>query len=131
MDRVIFVKIKNASIIINNEKYIIRFYKYEGYYIPLICVDNQYIRLTIRIFKGELYAMISNCINHNIDYVKNISLVEYFVKYVRKDLIDLIRCEDLQQLRKSIVLTLHVREINNFTLSLCDKYQETTAYLKK
>ena len=103
MDRVIFVKIKNASIIINNEKYIIRFYKYEGYYIPLICVDNQYIRLAIRIFKGELYAMISDCINHNIDYVKNISLVEYFVKYVRKDLIDLIRCEDLQQLRKSIV----------------------------
>lgn len=74
--------------------------------------------------------MISNCINHNIDYVENISLVEYFVKYVRKDLIDLIRCEDLQQLRKSIVLTLRDRNINNFTLSLCDKYQETSMYLK-
>lgn len=131
MDHVIFVKIKNASIIINDEKYIIRFYKYEGYYIPLICVDNQYIRLTIRIFRGELYAMMSNCIIPNIDHVEHISLIEYFVKYVRKDLIDLMRCEDLHQLRKSVVLTLHFRNINNFTLSLCDKYQETSAYLKK
>ena len=63
---IVFAKVKNASITINEEAYPIRLHKLRACFIPYVCIDGYCRAVIIRIFRGEMFAALGELEYSNI-----------------------------------------------------------------
>lgn len=99
----VFAKVKNASITINDEAYVIKLHNHGASFIPYVNIDGCYRAVIIRIFRGEMFALLCRCEYSNIKkYFKSISLLKYFTKHIKNYEIDNLKATEIYEIRNSI-----------------------------
>lgn len=103
-DRVmVFAKVKNASIIVNNKKYVIKLHKHGSCCIPYVYMYGYCRNVIIKIYRGEMFAALGDFEYSNIkEYCKSISLLEYFTKNIKNYEIDVLKASEIYEIRNSI-----------------------------
>lgn len=100
---IVFAKVKNASITINEEAYAIRLHKLRACFIPYVHIDGYCSAVVIRIFRGEMFAALGELEYSNIkEQRKSISLLEYFTKNIKNYEIDNLKATEIYEIRNSI-----------------------------
>lgn len=100
---IVFAKVKNASITINEEAYAIRLHKRGSCFIPYVHIDGYCRAVIIRIFRGEMFAALGELEYSNIkEQRKSISLLEYFTKNIKNYEIDNLKATEIYEIRNSI-----------------------------
>ena len=113
----VFAKVKNASITINEEAYVIKFHKHGACSIAYVQIDGYYRAVIIRIFRGEMFASVCRCEYSNIkEYFKSISLLEYFTKNIKNYEIDNLKATEIYEIRNSIT-----KDMDDIKVVLCTK----------
>lgn len=112
----VFAKVKNASIIVNDKQYVIRFHKHGSRSIPYVQIDHYCRAVIIRIFRGEMFAALGEFEYSNIkEYCKSISLLEYFTKNIKNYEIDNLKATEIYEIRNSI------KHMDDVKVVLCTK----------
>ncbi len=117
-DRVIvFAKVKNASLTINEEAYVIELHKRGSCFIPYVHIDGYCRAVVIRIFRGEMFASLGEFEYSNIkEHYKSISLLEYFTKNIKNYEIDNLKFSEIYEIRNSIT-----KDMADIKVVLCTK----------
>ena len=114
---IVFAKVKNASITINEEAYVIKIHKHGSCFMPYVQIDGYYRAVIIRIFRGEMFALVCRCEYSNIkEYLKSISLLEYFTKNIKNYEIDNLKATEIYEIRNSIT-----KDMDDIKVVLCTK----------
>lgn len=99
----VFAKVKNASIIVNNKKYVIKLHKHGSYFIPYVYMYGYCRAVIIRIYRGEMFAALGEFEYSNVkEHYKSISLLEYFTKNIKNYEIDNLKATEIYEIRNSI-----------------------------
>lgn len=116
-DRVmVFAKVKNASIIVNNKKYVIKLHKRGSCFIPYVYMYGYCRAVIIRIYRGEMFAALGEFEYSDIkEYCKSISLLEYFTKNIKNYKIDNLKATEIYEIRNSI------KHMDDVKVVLCTK----------
>ena len=113
---IVFAKVKNASIIVNDKKYVIKLHKRGSCFIPYVHIDGYCRAVVIRIFRGEMFAALGEFEYSNIkEYCKSISLLEYFTKNIKNYEIDNLKASEIYEIRNSI------KHMDDVKVVLCTK----------
>lgn len=114
---IVFAKVKNASITINEEAYAIRLHKRGSCFIPYVHIDGYCRAVVIRIFRGEMFATLGELEYSNIkEQYKSISLLEYFTKNIKNYEIDNLKATEIYEIRNSIT-----KDMYDIKVVLCTK----------
>jgi hypothetical protein len=119
-DRVmVFTKVKNASIIVNNKKYVIKLHKHGSYFIPYVYMYGYCRAVIIRIYRGEMFAALGELEYSNVkEHYKSISLLEYFTKNIKNYEIDNLKFDKISEIRNSIAKCISGNN-SNIKVVLC------------
>src|SRR5574343_115105 len=99
----VFAKVKNASIIVNNKKYVIKLHKHGSYFIPYVYMYGYCRAVIIRIYRGAMFAALGEFEYSNVkEHYKSISLLEYFTKNIKNYEIDNLKATEIYEIRNSI-----------------------------
>lgn len=113
---IVFAKVKNASIIVNDKKYVIKLHKRGSCFIPYVHIGGYCRAVVIRIFRGEMFAALGEFEYSNIkEYCKSISLLEYFTKNIKNYEIDNLKASEIYEIRNSI------KHMDDVKVVLCTK----------
>ena len=100
---IVFARVKNASIIINEEAYPVRLHKLRACFIPYVCIDGYCRAVIIRMYRGEMFAALGEFEYSNVkEHYKSISLLEYFTKHIKNYEIDNLKFDKISEIRNSI-----------------------------
>lgn len=117
---IVFAKVKNASITINEEAYPIRLHKLRACFIPYVYIDGYCRAVVIRIFRGEMFAALGELEYSNIkEQHKSISLLEYFIKHIKNCEIDNLKFSEIYEIRNSIT-----KDMDDINVLLCTKISD-------
>ena len=97
-DRVmVFAKVKNASIIVNNEKYVIKLQKRETHYTPYAYINGCCRNVMIIIFRGKMFAALSHFEHSDIkEHYKSVTMnIENYE-------IDVLKFTEIYEIRNSV-----------------------------
>lgn len=119
----VFAKVKNASIIVDDKQYVIRFHKRGQLFTPYIFQYGYYRSVIIRIFRGEMFAALvpDRYVGDNLEFI---SLFEYFKNIIRIPEIELLKSTDMSQLRNDIGCNVYAFYPYNINVILCDEISE-------
>ena len=99
----VFAKVKNASIIVNNKKYVIKLHKHGSCFIPYVYMYGYCRAVIIRIYRGEMFAALGEFEYSNVkEHYKSISLLEYFTKNIKNYEIDVLKFAEIYEIRNSV-----------------------------
>ena len=99
----VFAKVKNASIIVNNKKYVIKLHKHGSCFIPYVYMYGYRRAVIIRIYRGEMFAALGEFEYSNVkEHYKSISLLEYFTKNIKNYEIDVLKFAEIYEIRNSV-----------------------------
>src|SRR5574343_314183 len=120
---VVFAKVKNASITVNDTQYVIRFHKRGQLFTPYIFQYGHYRPVIIRIFRGEMFAAL---VPHRyvVDSLESISLFEYFKNIIRIPEIEILKFTDVSPLRNYIGHNVYTFYPYNINVILCNEISE-------
>ena len=114
---IVFAKVKNASLTINEEAYVIELHKRGSCFIPYVHIDGYCRAVVIRIFRGEMFASLGEFEYSNIkEHYKSISLLEYFTKNIKNYEIDNLKFSEIYEIRNSIT-----QDMADIKVVLCTK----------